>query len=368
MLLVDRHVTRDDGPFVAALRIQPSARVQLTDVRGRLLEEFGDDFARFARSFYISDHTTAGYLDQRMAELLEHESGGIKSYLRLFQELFPPGADYVHDTMHLRTELSEEQKSSEPLNADSHLTFIGAGLHNSAEYELRGDEPVWFVELDGVHVGGTRKRRTTVVAYNGEEEAARCRIRVPASRHPINAQNLRDPEYGFLGKVQSMIVKHGVAFGRLRVSLPEDEREAGLTVNEYENLLMEYDLRAAVRNPFRFMARTGKDVRALVSNPRAIPAKAVNFVQYDAVQILNEVLDRVRLRDSIVGKVVNRALAFPVSHFLRVKRSFSLPVLDRSGGGVGEIGWGTYQSPILLQWARPKRNTRALDVKLVRFV
>ena len=159
MLIVNRHTTRDDGPFLATLRIQPATRSQLTDVRGRLLEEFGDDFARFARSFYISDHTTAGYLDQRMAELLEHDRSGIDDYLELFRELFPPGADYVHDTMELRSELTEEQRASEPLNADSHLTFIGAGLRNSASYELKGGEPVWFVELDGVHLGGTRQRR-----------------------------------------------------------------------------------------------------------------------------------------------------------------------------------------------------------------
>jgi hypothetical protein len=65
---------------------------------------------------------------------------------------------------------------------------------------------------------------------------------------------------------------------------------------------------------------------------------------------------------------VNRAVALPVSHFLRMKRAFSLPVLDRSGDGTGEIGWGTYQSPILVQWRGPARENRALDVRLVRFV
>ena len=368
MILIDRHTRAGQGPFHATLRIQPAARVELIDVRGKLREEFGDEFTRYTRSFYISSHTTAGFLDQRLAELLEHDGRGIKDYLQLFQELFPPGADYVHDTMPLRTELSEEQRANEPLNADSHLTFIGAGLRNSASYELNGAEPVWFVELDGVHVGGTRHRRTSVVAYDSEEEVERRRIRIQSSPHAIDAQNLRDPGLGFIGVLQEMVEANRVSFGRFDVSLSDEERNAGLTVNEYEPLLMNYDLREALRNPFRFMARTGKDVRDVLRDPRSIPAKAINFAQFDAVQVLNQVLDRIRLRDSLVERVVNRAVALPVSHFLRVKRAFSLPVLDRSGDGTGEIGWGTYQSPILVQWRGAERENRALDVKLVRFV
>ena len=367
MILVDRHTTSGDGPFRATLKVVPSARIELTDVRGRLLDEFGDDFARFRNSFYISDHTTAGYLDQRMAEMLDHDGGGIEGYLKLFQELFPPGADYVHDDMRRRDELTEEQKVSEPLNADSHLTFIGAGLHNSASYQLPGSEPVWFVELDGVHLGGTRQRRTTVIAYDGEEEVTRVKVRVPASSHPLDAQNLRDPELGVIDRLQELIRDHGVAFGRIDVSLPGYERDAGLTVNEYEALLMNYDLRDAISNPLAFMARTGRDVRSALRDPRTIPTKAVNFAQFDAVQVLNLLLDRVGLRDSLVARVVNRAVALPVSHFLRMKRSFSLPVLDREGKGRGEIGWGVYQSPILVQWKAPDARARVLDVKLLRF-
>ncbi len=368
MILVDRHTASGEGPFRATLRIKPASRVQLTDVRGKLREEFGDEFTRYTKSFYISDHTTAGYLDQRLAELLDHDGSGIEDYLQLFGELFPPGADYVHDAMHLRTELTEKQRAAEPLNADSHLAFIGAGLENSAAYELDGPEPVWFVELDGVHVGGTRHRRTTVLAYNDEEEVARERVEVEASPHPIDAQDLRDPELGFLDRLERLVAEHGVSFGRFDVALADGEKGAGLTVNEYEPLLIKHDLRGVLRNPFRFMAQTGKDVRDALRDPRAIPAKARNFAQFDALQVLNRVMDTTRLRKSVVERVVNRALALPVSHFLRMKRGFSLPVLDREGDGTGEIGWGTYQSPILVQWRSPERPTRALDVRLQRFV
>ena len=341
--------------------------MQLIDVRGRLLEEFGDDFSRYTKSFYISDHTTAGYLDQRLAELLDHDGGEIKDYLDLFGELFPPGADYVHDTMHLRSELTEEQRQSEPMNADSHLTFIGAGLRNSAEYELNGPEPVWFVELDGVHIGGTRHRRTTVLAYTNEVVVGRARLPVEASPHDVDAQDLRDPSLGLMDHMERMVLEHGVTFGRLDVTLADEEGDAGLTVNEYEPLLIKHDLRDVLRNPFRFMAETGKEVRDVLRHPREIPTKALNFAQFDALQVLNRVIDTTRLRKSVVERVVNRALALPVSHFLRMKRGFSLPVLDREGDGNGAIGWGRYQSPILVQWKAPGRTTRDLDVRLYRF-
>ena len=365
MILVNRHTDAGDGPFHATLRIKPASRIDLIDVRGTLREEFGSQFTRYPRAFYISDHTTAGYLDRRIAEVLEHDGDNIQDYLQVFQKLFPPDAGYVHDELHLRTELSDEERATEPRNADSHLTFMGGGLRNCVSYELRGNEPVWFVELDGVHVGGTRQRRTTVIAYNGEEDVARMQMDLPASPHSIDAQNLRDPRLGFIDQLQRLARKHAVAFGRFDVSLLAEERSAGLTVNEYETLLMTHDLREVLGNPLRFMAQMGKEA---LQAPLSIPAKALNYAQYDAVQLFNELMDRVGVRRSVVERLVNRALAVPVSHFLRMKRGISLPILDRRGDGVGEIGWGTYQSPILVQWKGAGGPTRALNVRLVRFV
>ena len=339
--------------------------MDLIDVRGRLREEFGHDFTRFPKAFYISDHTTAGYLDQRLAKVLAHDNSNIRDYLQVFQKLFPAGADYVHDKLHLREELSEEQRKVEPLNADSHLAFMGGGLRSATSYELQGDEPVWFVELDGVHAGGTRQRRTTVVAYSGEEEVAQIQVRVPASPHSVDAQNLRDPALGVIVQLQKMVRDHGVAFGRFDVSLALDERHAGLTVNEYETLLMTHDLREVLRDPLRFVAQLG---RQALESPRAIPARALNYAQYDAVQVFNKLMDQIGARRSLVERMANRALALPVSQFLRMKRAISLPVLDRDGAGVGEIGWGTYQSPILVQWKGAGSSTRVLNVRLVRFV
>jgi hypothetical protein len=77
----------------------PVSSVVLFDVRSRLREEFGSDFTRYSKEFYISDHTTAGYLDQRLVELLEHDNDNIQDYLKVF----PPDAGYIHDELNLRT-------------------------------------------------------------------------------------------------------------------------------------------------------------------------------------------------------------------------------------------------------------------------
>ena len=366
MILVHRYTHAGGGPFHATLRIKPAARVDLIDVRGKLREEFGSEFTRYPKAFYISDHTTAGYLDQRLAKVLDHDSANIQDYLQVFLKLFPPGADYGHDKLHLRTELSEQQRAVEPRNADSHLAFMGGGLRNATSYELHGDEPVWFVELDGVHhVGGTRRRCTTVIAYTGEEEVAQIQVRVPASPRSIDAQNLRDPRHRLMGQLEKLVREHRVSFGRFDVSLSVAERNAGLTVNEYETLLMMHDLRDVLRNPLRFAAQLGREA---LQEPRAIPAKVLNYAQYDAVQVFNKLMDQIGARRSLVEKVINRALALPISHFLRIKRGISLPILDRQGDGVPEIGWGTYQSPILVQWKGARSTTRALNVRLVKFV
>ena len=365
MILANRHTDVHGAPFRATLRITPGARVDLIDVRGKLRDEFGPEFTRYPKAFYISDHTTAGYLDQRLAKVLDHDSDNIQDYLQVFLKLFPAGADYNHDKLHLRTELSAEQRAVEPLNADSHLAFMGSGMRNAASYELHGDEPVWFVELDGVHVGGTRYRRTTVIAYSDEEDVAQSQVGVPASPHSIDAQNLRDPRLGLIRQLEELARAHQVSFGRFDLSLAVEENDAGLTVNEYETLLMAHDLRDVLGDPLRFVAQIGKEA---LQSPRAIPAKALNYAQYDAVQVFNRLMDQIGARRSFVERVVNRALALPVSHFLRMKRGISLPVLDRKGTGVGEIGWGTYQSPILVQWKAAGASSRTLNVRLVRFI
>ena len=304
-----------------------------------------------------------------MAEVLDHDGDNIQDYLQVFQKLFPPGAGYVHDKLHLRTELSDEQRASEPRNADSHLTFMGGGLRNCVSYAQQGDEPVWFVELDGVHVGGTRQRRTTVIAYNREEDVVRMQVELPASSHSIDAQNLRDPRLGFIDQLQSLARRHAVTFGRFDVSLPAEERHAGLTVNEYETLLMNHDLREVLGNPLRFMVQMGKMGREALQAPLTIPARALNYAQYDAVQLFNELMDRVGVRRSVVERLGepragSSRLSLP-AHETGNQPADSGP--QRRRVRRDRLGRLPEPDPGPVEGAPPD-PARALNVRLVRFV
>jgi hypothetical protein len=69
-----------------------------------------------------------------------------------------------------------------------------------------------------------------------------------------------------------------------------------------------------------------------------------------------------------VEKIVSRFfVGAPARHFLRMKRSVSLPVSDRETPGEGRVAQGPYQSPILVQWRCADRHTRWLDITLTRF-
>ena len=385
-----------DPPFKTTLSIRPAARTDFIDVRARVAEEFGSDFIRYPKALYISDHTTAGYLDQRLAQRLDHDREKVREYIKVFHEVFPPNAGYEHDELERRTELSDEQKATEPENADSHLTFISAGLQSATSYDNQRGRPVWFVDLDGVHRGGTRRRRTTVVGYGSEKVVAQTRLNVEASPRSIDAIDLREPGSGFVDHLEDLVEEHGVSYGRLDVSLTPEETDASLTVNEYEPLLMKNDLRRALLSPLRFMADQGRQVlRTPLSLPgkalrlpgkalrlsgkalhvarmgttvlRTSPGPVLDTATVEAVHILNWALERMGVDESVIARMLNRALALPVARFQGLRREISLPVVHPEGDGKGEIPWGTYQSPILIQWRGPEGTTRELDVKLVRF-
>ena len=59
--------------------------------------------------------------------------------------------------------------------------------------------------------------------------------------------------------------------GRIELELAEDESDVGITVNEYETLLMRHDLAEVLEDPFKFVAGQG---RRMLADPRAIPAKS----------------------------------------------------------------------------------------------
>ena len=79
------------------------------------------------------------------------------------------------------------------------------------------------------------------------------------------------------------------------------------------------------------------------------PAKTLGYAKYDFVRVLNQGLDTLGLRGSIVEHVLARTLAVPAARFFRMRRSVSLLVAERADGTTGIVE-GTYQSPILVQW------------------
>jgi thiamine phosphate synthase YjbQ (UPF0047 family) len=344
-------------PLDVTLELAPRARVDIVDLRSRFADEHRA-LARYPHCLYWSYHTTAGFLDRALAARLSPRH--IPTYVDAFRAFFPEGAGYEHDRLERRTDLDPAQRAVEPRNADSHLAFIAGGLRTCVTHPNRPEEPVFFVDLDGINAGRPRTRRTKLIGFSRERLIGTTRIEVPVSPHPIDSINLKDPRLGIYSELSRFVAHAGVAKGRLRVALDPAERHTALTVNEYETLLMKHDLADVLRNPLRFMAAQS---RAALANPRAVPAKTLGYAKYDFVRVLNRGLDSLGLRGSIVEKVVARTLAVPAARFFRMRRSVNLLVSECDGGRPGILE-GMYQSPILVQWQHAPRQTRVLNVSL----
>jgi len=282
-------------PLELGLEIRPRARLDVIDVRGLAAQTHGNALADYPRCLYASRHTTAGFLPQGLAARLTSKPDGIGRYLDLFRTVFPESAGYLHDQLELRHELAPDQKLVEPVNAHSHLAFIGGGLRPCVSYSSSRPGPVYLIDLDGTHEGVPRKRQTTIVGYHRETIVARTTLRVPVSPHPIDAVNLKDARFGLYDQVADLIKQHGVTKGRVRLELGHGEQFASLTVNEYETLLMQHDLAEVLRNPLRFAAERA---RHAWNDPLAVPAKAVGYAKYDLVRALNRFMDALGLGSS----------------------------------------------------------------------
>jgi thiamine phosphate synthase YjbQ (UPF0047 family) len=346
-----------DKTLDLTVELAPRARFDLVDLRRHFADEHRA-LASYPRTLYWSCHTTAGFLEPGLASRLSEQ--GIPNYLEAFRTLFPEGAGYEHDRLERREDLDSAQRAVEPRNADSHLAFMAGGLRTCVTHANRPGEPVFFVDLDGINGGQPRRRRARFVGFSQERVVGTAQIEVPVSAHPIDSINLKDPRLGLYSSLSDFVASAGVAKGRLRMVLDPAERHSALTINEYETLLMKYDLAEVLRNPLRFFAEKGFHALA---NPRAVPAKTLGYAKYDFVRVLNKSLDTLGLRGSIVEKVLARTLAVPAARFFRMRRSVSLLVSERSDGTHGLIE-GTYQSPILVQWQRAPRQTRVLEVTL----
>jgi thiamine phosphate synthase YjbQ (UPF0047 family) len=350
-------------PTELTLTLAPQRRFEAIDVNRRIAEAAGDVLRRHRRALYTSFHTTAGYLDQSLSVRLHHRHDLVSQFFRAFHALFPQGGEYRHDQMHLRSELTEEQKVVEPRNGDSHLTFIGAGMRNCVTYRTRPDAPVYFIELDGKSEARQRQRRTTVVAYDHDQVVARTSVSIPVSKHAIDSINLADPRFGLLERINEIVARAGVERARVDLIVDPSERNVGLTVNEYETLLMQHDLLDVLRDPLRFAKIKGRN---MMNDPLAIPGKTLNYAKYDVVQVLNSLMEALRLDQGSFERLVAKVLSLPARRVLRARRLSFLAGSDRESN-VPVLLRGTYQSPILVQWQPAEKQERHIDIVVVQF-
>jgi thiamine phosphate synthase YjbQ (UPF0047 family) len=346
-------------PTELRLTLAPRRRFEAIDVNRRIAAEAGDVLQRHKRAVYCSLHTTAGYLDQSLSARLRHNEA---RFVESFDELFPRGAAYHHDRMELRTELSDEQKVVEPRNADSHLTFIGAGLRNCVTYQARADVPVYFIDLDGAYDATRRTRTTAVLAYDDERVVLQTSVGVPVSKHPIDSVNLADPRIGLLDQVNDLLARTGLERARVDLSIQAGERNVGLTVNEYETLLMQHDLVDVLRNPLHYAKVKAHN---LLDDPRAIPGKTLSYAKYDVVRVLNRLMEALGLDQSSFERLVAKVMSVPAQRFMRSRRVSFLAGRD-GGCAHPRVLRGTYQSPILVQWEPAIRQERRLDISIVQ--
>jgi len=352
-----------DATAEITLTLRPTTRFELINVSKLIREQCSELLESYRKAVYYSYHTTAGYLDQKICSRLNYDSESVQAFVKSFQTLFPPDANYQHDRLHLRRELNDEQKRDEPRNADAHLTFIGSGLTNFVTYSTSPAVPVYFIDLDGTNGSTRRYRQTTIMGIDRETLAGESQLTVPVSGHPVDSVNLKDQRLGLFERLREQAAMLGISRGRISLTLETDEKDAGLTVNEYETLLMKYDLPEVLDNPLRFMAEKG---RHMLRDPRAVPSKAKEYAKYDLVQLVNQFVDAFGLGESIFERLIDKFIALPAARFLRMKRSVNLLVKDAGPNGP-EIVQGTYQSPILVQWRKAAAQRRNLKASFVRF-
>ena len=350
-------------PSEIHLVLNPSRRFEAIDVNDRIRAEAGDllsaatagpSTARCTRPPAISTRASPGRM--------HHHHGRLAQFFDAWHALFPPDADYHHDQMDLRSELSEQQKEVEPRNADSHLTFIGSGMRNCVTYRNQPPAPVYFIDLDGTNGDARRERKTTIVAYDQERVVARESFRVPDLAPP---DRLGQPG-ATRGSASSSASTScwrasGLEKGRVDIALGASERNVGLTVNEYETLLMRHDLVEVLKDPLKFAAQRG---RHMIDDPLAIPTKTLNYAKYDFPRLLNSLMEALRWDHSVLERAMAKLMAVPARRLLRSRRVSFLAAHDDASGRPLLVR-GTYQSPILVQWQPAETQSRSVEIAVV---
>ena len=357
------------------IKLSPETRMDLIDVASRVHDHTDGALSSFDKLLFCSLHTTAGFLDQALVERMQHRKESVADLVRATQRLFPKGAPYWHDKMSLRSELSELQKENEPHNADSHLAYIGLGLENCVAYDNRSDLPVYLIDLDGVYNGIPRNRQTIVVGFNHTETVAEAVLDIPVSDLHIDSIKLDDSSLGVMDAIHELLSKHEVRYGTVQLTLDPDETHAGLTVNEFEPLLVRNDLAGVLTNPLRYMREKAADI---IKDPLSLPSKAKQYVRHELVQIINEVrstighnasllegvIHRFGIRVALLDAVIDRVATIPAPRWLRVGRQVTLLIAENEDPRT--IVRGQYQSPILVQWRRARNSCRRLKISIDR--
>jgi hypothetical protein len=321
------------------LAIHPRKRPEILDLRALVQ----DDMGRYRHLLCVSHHTTAGFLDPTLRRRVGEDEQRLTAFVDALAAFFPPEAGYEHDRLSLRDELSEAQKLVEPLNADAHLAFIGGGFSNCVVECPVSKAPIWFVDFDGVFLDrqeqlNQRTRTATLVGFNQEHTVHSISVKIPDVQEGQMVR-LDAPELGLLDAIQSGISAKGIAAGRIRVDLEHPRRGEGLTMNEFEALLMERDMRRIMADPFNFAREGTKGLRLALEALGVTPRR--------------------------LSRLLNRLLGPAEPQLLRLQHSLSIAVLPEASDGVrdameapGRPVMGTYQSPILVQ--RPAGSSRSL--------
>ena len=99
---------------------------------------------------------------------------------------------------------------------------------------------------------------------------------------------------------------------------------------------MRHDLADVLRNPLRFAT---EKARNMMNDPASVPFKTIEYARYDLVRALNRLVDVIGLGESRIERLMARAMAVPVSRFLRMRRSVSLLVSETPDGRPGHRRW-----------------------------
>jgi hypothetical protein len=233
-------------------------------------------------------------------------------------------------------------------------------MRNCVTYRARPDAPVYFIDLDGTSDAIKRERTTKIVAYDEERVVARSSVAIPVSKHPVDSINLGDPRLGLLETVNDLLAKTGLQYGRVDLIVDPSERNVGLTVNEYETLLMQNDLTDVLRDPLRFAKIKARNA---LHDPLAIPGKTLNYAKYDVVRVLNSLMEALSLDEGSLERLIAKVMSLPARRFVRSRRVSFLAAGEEAGSGARLLR-GTYQSPILVQWQSPARQQRRVEIVL----